>query len=377
MSGDRSTTYITMALAARLAVLIVAVIVLITLPVREGYLLRFVEIAEAPGRPYTRFALEYPPLLFWVIELVAWAGVRQTALTVVGLSLLLDLGTAALLFKGWGRSAAAAYLVLGTPLLAFLYLGLDLVPVAVAVAGAYFLCRSRPIASGIVLSAAVFTKIWPIVLLPFVRLSHRRAFIAAVVTLALGTIAWIGWSGVQGLRQVATQRDTPGWEVESTVGAVTWTVTAGPVEIVNDSPRVGTAPMWAKAALGLTALGWITAIWLRSRDQLRGTFGKPVCAAVAALLSCSPVFSYPFVVYLIPWAAIAASTGDRHTPRLAFVAALLTGIAHAAYGAALPVTRPGVVQALLIARNVAVVAIGILPLAAIIPSRLDPRRPTD
>lgn len=272
----------------------------------------------------------------------------------------LDLGIAAALWRDWGARAAYAYLLLGTPLLAFLYLGLDLAPVALAVLGFALVLRGRGRAGGATLGAAVFAKVWPVVLIPGLR-RDRRTFASAVLVLLLGAVLWLAWSGLEGFQQVATQRGTPGWEVESTVGALIWAVADAPVAIVLDSPRVGTAPTWAKLLLGLLAVVWIVAIWTRVRTRPSEAWGKGASAAVAALLACSPILSYPFAAWLLPWGAIAATDRDPIPYRITLATTLLTGAVHASYGLGLPIRAPALVQAGLISRNTLLILLGLLP----------------
>lgn len=345
---------------SRIVVVAIGVVVLTTGPVREGYLLRFHEIAHTPGRPYLDLPLEYPPLLYAVIRLVGSGSALATGLAVLMLSLCLDLGIAAALWRDWGAHAAYAYLLLGTPLLAFLYLGLDLVPVALAVLGLALVLRGRAQAGGATFAAAAFAKVWPVVLIPGLR-RDRRTFASAVLVLLLGAVLWLAWSGLEGFQQVATQRGTPGWEVESTVGALVWAVADAPVGIVLDSPRVGTAPIWAKLLLAFIAVWWIVAIWTRVRTSPSEAWGQGALAAVAALLACSPILSYPFVAWLLPWGAIAAADRDPIPYRIALATTLLTGAVHATYGLGLPITAPALVQAGLIARNALLILLGLLP----------------
>ena len=84
------------------------------------------------------------------------------------------------------------------------------------------------------------------------------------LALTVGTTLWVLWVGVGGIGQVATQRHTPGWQVESTVGTFIWILGDEEVRIVKASQRIGTAPVWATSLMmAVGALG-VALVWLRA-----------------------------------------------------------------------------------------------------------------
>jgi hypothetical protein len=318
------------ALVARIATAAALVARASSGPEPEDYVARFTEIASAEGRPYRDHAVEYPPVTLAAIELVGDPDPRATAVRLVWLSLGLDLLLAASLLWGWGTRAAAAYLLASVPMLGALYGTLDVLPAVLSVAAVALALRRRERAGGVALAAAVLAKLWPLILVPGLLVwGRRRAFVWAVAALAAGTVLWFAWAGTDALGQVATQRHSPGWESESSVGTLVRLVGGGPVRLVKDSPRVGVAPGWAKALLALAAVAGVGVLWWRAERRGVGDVGAPALACVALLLFLSPIYSYPYVVWLLPWAAIAFAEGRRDLALLALGVELVTTVAYA------------------------------------------------
>jgi hypothetical protein len=269
-----------------------------------------------------------------------------------------DLTTAWLLARGWGRRAGAWYLLLGTPLLWFSYLGFDLVSVLFSVAGLLLARGGRERSGGVLIAAGVWTRLWPVLLVPALWVSGRRrsAWWALGATVGL-MMLWVGYGGLTGLRQVLTFRGAQGWEFESLIGAVWWIVegSAGAVSAAGAS-RFGVAPWWAKGILAVLAVAGVTLAWRKARSD-PGAIGRSGLAAVAVLLCYSPLFSYPFMVWMLPWAAVAGEEGGDG-PRmraLAGVAMLLTAAAVASFGT--KEQTAWLTQSLLVARNLVIVGV--------------------
>jgi hypothetical protein len=269
------------------------------------YVSRFTEIAAAEGRPYRDFPVEYPPVSLAAIEVVAGTNGNETGAHLVWFIFLCDLATVAALAYGWGQRTAVAYLFLTAPLLGFLYTTIDLISVALAVGAVALVVRGRDRLGGVALATAILAKVWPLVLLPVMVLERkRRALVWSVVTLTLGTFAWVWWGGASGPLQVATQRHSPGWEYESAVGSVLWAL-GGNFVSINDSSRLGFAPGWAKAVLLGAAVAGIAAVWYRASRREPRELGFPMVAAVSILMLSAPLLSPPYMIWLAPWAAIA------------------------------------------------------------------------
>ena len=129
-----------------------------------GDVRRFHSIASSHhGTPYLDFPVEYPPLMLGAIEVLDSSTTHAATVATMWSQLALDLIVAALVLWGWGRRAALAYLVIGFPLICypFLYLRLDLLSVALAVAALALVRRRQPTLGGVALAAAVFSKLWP------------------------------------------------------------------------------------------------------------------------------------------------------------------------------------------------------------------------
>src|SRR5204862_2415045 len=100
---------------------------------------------------------------------------EATAIRLVFIAFVADLAAAAAVWWGWGRRPAVVYLVLGVPLLSFLYQRFDLVSVAIATWGVALVERREEddVGGGIALGSAVMLKLWPLVVAP-VMLVRRR-----------------------------------------------------------------------------------------------------------------------------------------------------------------------------------------------------------
>jgi hypothetical protein len=352
--GPRSADLVTVGLL--LLRLVVVVSVVADLPhFPSSTATRFFEIAHAAGTPYRDVAVEYPIGELLVIEAVGgWSlGIARALLAVVAFGS--DLAVFACLVAGWGREVARRYLLLGAPLLFFIYRRSDLVAVALATAGMLAIRRARQVPAGILLGLGFLSKLWPAVLLPVLALRRSaRASWAAAATVAAGLAAWLGLGGADGIRQVVSLRGASGWELESTVGAVVWPI-VGAYRFEQGANRTGSIPGWARVALGVLLILGLAAVWWRASRSDLDPAGAPSLVAVAILLALSPVLSPQYVAWLLPWAAICW----LDTPRLARAAAAavgITGAILAVWYLDVHIGRPAN-QTVMILRNLAVLAI--------------------
>lgn len=90
-----------------------------------------------------------------------------------------------------------------------------------------------------------------------------------------------------------------------------WAIGGGPVREEAGAARVGIAPGWAKVVLGIVLIAVLVCVWRQAARRDTGAAGKPAFTAVAALLLLSPLFSAQYVLWLLPWAAVAALDDDR------------------------------------------------------------------
>ena len=300
--------------------------------VLTGDIRRFYKIATAPGTPYRDFQVEYPPLMYGAIKLLDSSTVNGATTATMWTQLVLDLAVAGLLAWGWGRRAGLAYLILGIPFLfyPFLYLRLDLLSVALAVAGLALVRHRRPALGGTALALACFAKVWPVLLVPSLLIRRSWRAVAACVGVGVaGLAAWIAWAGPNGLIQVLSMRGATGWEIESTVGGVVRTLSHDPIHLQRGAWRVGLAPSWAFTLLGVLCAVAVVAVWvLAARRRPHGALvldGYAALGAVSAFLLCSPLLSPQFIIWLLPFAAIVAARRDRLVGGLVMVIAALLG----------------------------------------------------
>jgi hypothetical protein len=287
---------------------------------------RYHKIASHGGEPYRDFAVEYPPVMVAAIDVIDGETFRSTTVRLMWSQLVVDLAIAAIVAWAWGRRAGIAYLVIGLPFLLypFIYLRLDLLSVFLAVLGVALVRRRHQYAGGATLAIACFAKLWPVVLLPMLIVRRAwRALAAFVVVGVAGTAAWVAYGGVDGPVQVLTFRGAKGWEFESTAGALVRSAGGVTPHIERGAWRVGEVSSLVSGLLVLAILAGVAAAWvLASRAKPRGTDvldGLAPMAAITVFLVLSPLLSPQFLVWMLPFAAIAAAHGERFVTGLAFV----------------------------------------------------------
>jgi hypothetical protein len=288
---------------------------------------RFHRIATTEGRPYRDFPVEYAPLELLAIEAIGRPGIGATGTNLAVVSFALDLAAFAAVAAGWGRRAGTMYLLLGLPLLGFLYFRLDPLPVALAAGGFALARKGDERLGGAALALACLAKLWPLVLIPALLIDgRRRAFAWFAGAFGLGLTAWIAFGGIGAVRQVVTFRSASGWSVESTVGAIAWTVTGGPIRLEAGSARTGAVTDWARVALALGMLVTVAAVWLRARSRDRSSSGDAATGALGALLFFAPLFSVQYASWLLPWGAVAGEERDgRAATAIVLAIAVATG----------------------------------------------------
>jgi hypothetical protein len=317
---DRATWAIVALVAVRL---VVAASVLVDPPADDPWIVRAETVATSPATPYRDFPVATMPLETAAIEALGGDGASALARRVALVALAADLAAAAALAWGWRRATAAAYLLLGLPLLAVASRRLDLVAVALAAWGAALLRRRADLGAGAALAAGVAWKLWPVALVPALWLGRRhRALVAGGAVVAAVGAWWFLWGGREGPFQVLTSRGALGWAVESTVGNLVWIVTRGQTVLEAGVTRIGVVPTWAKALLLIAMAATVAVVWIEAaRDRAHDPFGGTALAATAALVVFAPVSPALHAAWLLPWAAVAWD-GDREERRVATLAAL-------------------------------------------------------
>ena len=298
--------------------------------------------------------MEVPPFELGAIEVLNGSSSRATAIRLGWTMFALDLFIAGILWRAWGRRASLNYLVLGLPLCFLIYVRLDLLSIALAVLGLALTRREHERSGGLLLAAAILTKVWPAVLLPLWLVQRRwRALTWSAAGLALGTMAWVWWSGWSGPLQVLTFRHASGWQVQSPVGNLVDILGKATAVVEQGSVRVASAPLWAKELLMVGLAICSSVIWIRASRSPHEAEGLGALAAAAALLAFSPLLSDQYVFWLLPWAAIAAAGRDQNV----VLATFLTSAATAAMVFVPTAGAPGLEPTMVLVRNALLVAV--------------------
>jgi hypothetical protein len=366
IGGLGSPAFVLLLLAVRLVVAVATIEAARTGPMLDTDVQRFEEIATSEGLPYRDFPVEYAPLELLTIDALAGDGAGATASRIAVLWFASEVAVVLALRWGWGMREAGAYLLLGLPIVPLMSLRLDPTTVALATWGAALAVRRRERAGGALIGCAILAKIWPAAILPALWMARRsRSLWWAIGVATAGGVAWIAWAGAQGPRQVGLYRGASGWHIQSTIGALVWIVTGGPLRYERNAERVGYVPGWARLVLAGLTIALIGGCWIRARARReRDPFGRAAIGALGALIGLSPVFSAQYVAWLLPWAAIASTERDpRWLVRTTMLVSALAGITYAVFGvgggspagAHIPV-----LQALLLATGGCCVALPIL-----------------
>jgi len=319
--------------AIRMAILGHTVSEVTSQPVTDVYVLRIEQIASSPGTPYRDFPVEYMLAENVVIQLIGGSGAEATAIRLAFIASAADLAAAAGMWWGWGRRPAALYLLLGVPLLSFLYQRFDLVSVALATWGVALVARRKDdMGGGVALGSAVMLKLWPLAVAPMLVVSRRwRALAAAGAVCLVVLLAWLLVGGPKGPIQVLSFRGARGWSVESIEGNLLWLTSRGTPSLEQGAMRIGEAATWAKGLLFLGLLAYEVMVWHRAGGEARDPAGGACLAAVTAVLVFSPLVSEQYAAWLLPWTAVAfEGDGDERTvatiAAVAIVAAGLLGL---------------------------------------------------
>ena len=325
MRGRVATTadpWLAAAILAFVAVRLFVVVLLVASPPDDDpWIGRAGTIATSPATPYLHFPVSLMPAEAAAIRALGGAGDDATVARVAILAFAADLAAAAAVARGWGRRTAAAYLALGLPLVAAAYLRLDLVAVALAAWAAATFRERRDSWFAVLLGLAVWWKLWPLVLAPAAWAGRRRAtWIPAATVALLGGAAWFLWGGRDGPLQVLTSRGAVGWALDGTVGSLVALLTGAEAIAEAGALRVGSIPLWARAASFVALAAVELAIWRdAAREPDREPFGATAVAAIAALLALAPVSPTLAAAWAVPFVAVALSS-DHEERRVAVLA---------------------------------------------------------
>ncbi len=364
---------------------------------------RFQQIADAPGEPYIDHDVEYPPGSVVIIQAIHSNDLVATHRRLVVLSLVADLGVAFVLSRRWSTRVAAAYLVIGLPMVPSGLLRLDLwAALAATIALAAIVPRStgslvtkaageahherrsampavgsavanadRPRAIAVFAVAAVIgsaIKLWPAFLIA-AAIGIRRTRAAAVAGLlgvAVG-VAWLAVSGFGALEQITSLRGATGWHVESIPGTLVSLFGDEPTRLEADAYRIGrlddTVVLVGRLlTVAITVAAVVLARRRRVTSEPADVAALVMLAAVTTLVVTAPLVSPQFILWMTPWAAILHR--DRLLLRLTAAALVLTAGVLATFGP--PQLDHPIAAAGLLFRNgilVAIVGVALLRLA--------------
>jgi hypothetical protein len=290
---------------------------------------RSFRIATSPAVPYRDFPVEFMPIQTTFDRLLAGGTIGGATTRIALAAFFADVAAAAAMWWGWGRRHAATYLLVGLPLLGFVYLRFDLVAVALTAWALALVHRRRQELGGAALGLAVMAKLWPLVLAPVfaLRRARRGLLVAAAVCVVLGAW-WYLTGGARAPFQVLSLRDTRGWHVESVVGSALWIVHRDAAYREADAIRIGEVATWAEAALFVGLIAVEAVLWRRASRDRRDPTAAATVAAVAALAVFAPIFSLQVAAWLLPFVPLAleGDHDERHTAGVAVVAIVLTGM---------------------------------------------------
>jgi uncharacterized membrane protein len=292
--------------------------------------------ADLLGRglhPYTGFGFEYPPL--------ALAPIAAGGSALLFGALMLGGALVAQHFVGVIGGRRAAWLMALAPLAcgAMVRTHFDFLAVALVAAALAALTRERPVAGLALLGAGTMTKLFPVVLVPVALAwlwgrgepaAARRGLVAFAAVVALVSAPFLSSAYLDAAR-FHVERPV---QIESTPASVLFAlggshVTGAPV--TQDPYKsnglaggdAGAVEALFAIALAL-ALAWIAARAAARPDRahlLRCSF-----AAVLAFVVLGKVLSPQYMIWLVPFAALAWTAGDRLPAALTLAAVALTQV---------------------------------------------------
>lgn len=305
---------------------------------------RFQQIADAPGAPYVDHEVEYPPGTVAIAQFVLADDVVSSHRRLVGLSLLVDLGLAAMLARFWSRRASTAYLLIGLPLVPSGLLRLDLWAAFAAVIAAAALApgkkrsTERTTMRAIVFAVAVVVgsmiKLWPALLIAAaIGIRRSRAAAAAAGLGALTGLLWLAISGTEAIGQITSLRDVTGWHLESIPGSLTALFGSSQPRLEADAFRIGTmndTVVFGGRILTIGVIVLAAGLAHRRRANNAELVALVMLTSVTTLIVTAPLLSPQFLLWLTPWAAILHR--DRLLVALTAGAVILTAATLAIFG---------------------------------------------
>jgi hypothetical protein len=334
-------------------------------PEPHGDFDRYFEIAKGSGRPYVDYQVEHPIGTLVVFKLLAAIPGGRPAFGrgVVAVNAVADVAVIGALMIAWGVPAAAFCALVTIPIAGLLFHRIDLWSMAAAtLAVTAWRCR-KPSLAALLLAIGASFKLWPLVLFFMLWNSTNRARAIAVFMLSAGAIASaaIGIGGPRAIFEVLTFRGATGWQIESVVGSVIHLFTGEPARMQSGAWRIGTVGRLTSISLFLAAAP--LCIWASWRGFRVNRPGIAWLAAVGSLLSLSALFSAQYVGWLVPAGALAWVGDQKRAALLTAAVAALTELFMAGYDDV--IAGVPVMLALVVLRNVVVIVLTVVTLAAL------------
>ncbi|MGI8592943.1 MAG: glycosyltransferase 87 family protein [Solirubrobacteraceae bacterium] len=299
--------------------------------------------------PYRDLALEYPPLALAPIRLAALPSEDPSAYRVSFAALMLGAMLAMMVLTARLAEAAgggpsrhaltAAWLVALSPLVcgAMLRTHFDLLPAAILLAALLALARDRSLLGFALLGVGAMTKLFPALVVPIavawlVGRGRTREALLGLAAFAFVLLAVSAPFAGQGYFDAYTFHLERPVQIESGPASVVWAlggscVTGDPVrpdQFKSNGLDGGVATEVTAVFLiaQVAALGWIV-LRVARRPEPRALV-LAAFAAVLAFAALGKVLSPQFVIWLVPFAALAWAWGERTVAALCAGAMALT-----------------------------------------------------
>jgi len=222
------------------------------------------------------------------------------------------------------RSPVPLAVVATTPVLLgpVMFSRFDSWPTALAILALAAFVRSWFRAAAVLLGVAIAAKLWPFVLLPVLAVRRGWAFAAGTVAVAAAIFLPFVILAPGGVWHSFHQQLFRPLQIESLGGAVlvaahhVFGLHVHVVSTYGSQNVAGTLAHVVQAVLTVLLLVSLFLIWIFGRDVVASS-----AACVAALLAFGKVFSPQFMVWVVPFGALAS---ELAAPALLVAALLLT-----------------------------------------------------
>jgi hypothetical protein len=306
----------------------------------------YADALDAGRQPYSGFAFEYPPLALLPMWLAgatdagSYASYELSfAIVMLAAALAVMLLTAALARE---RALTAAWIVALSPLLtgAVVRTHFDLVPVALMLGALLALTRARTTAGFALLGAGAMTKLFPALLVPVAAawlVAGRRggdAVRGTAVFIAVAAVVSLPFLGAGYVDAYRYQLERP-VQIESTPATVLFalggsrvTGTATVPDAHGSNGLVGGPADVVQAvfaAVLAATLALIVVLVARGPPEERRLL-LGALAAVLGFAALGKVLSPQFLVWLVPFGALAWTWGERRLALLLAAGILLTQV---------------------------------------------------